>query len=240
MQPRNNKAKRSKRSQPSESSFYRDGNRHHLMSLRHPMSQILPDTMRVEIPFTTPISLYFNTSTAAGEYTVYANSLNNISLALLGLRVYGGYDTQYRKYRVENSTIEVKIVSRETAKSQFLLLTPSLDSTAISTIANFATYQDFPWTKRTVVGPITSGPCISTLKQSIDLEKFVGPHYRQQDEYAGSVGTSYTDPATLVYWKIAFANPDVNTLTTGGVSMQITLRQVVRLYEPVRSSAAIN
>ncbi len=235
------KPKRSKQQRKlRESNFYRDGNKHHVMSLRHPMSQVLPDTLRVEIPFTTPVAAYFNASTSAGEYAVYANSLNNISASLLGLRVYGGYDTQYKRYRVENSTIEVKITSRESAKSQFLLLTPSLDPTAITTLGTFATYQNLPWTKRSVIGPYVSGPSITTLTQSIDLEKFVGPHYRQQDEYAGQVGNLYTDPTTLVYWKIAFANPDLNTLTTGGVSMLITLRQVVTLYEPIRSSAAIN
>ena len=37
-----------------------------------------------------------------------------------------------------------------------------------------------------------------------------------------------------MYWLFGFANPDVNTVTTGGITYQVMMEQEVVFYQPTR------
>jgi len=204
--------------------------------VRYPLAQVLPDFQRCIIPFTCTIQNYFNLGLASGSLLLYANSLLNMSATTLGIPYYAqGPGENYAKYRVERSSITITFSSRETVKNQFLLLTPTLTPTPLIP-STYSNYTMLPWTKTTILGPISSGQSVVALSQEIDLKKLVGNHYTEQDEYAGTINTSHSflDPATLIYWHVAYLNPDTNTITTGGLSAQISIEQDVTFYQPRR------
>ncbi len=204
-----------------------------------PTRQSLPDEQRVKLAYTAVVANAFNTAAAQGFILFNANSLYDIitSGLVTGQSPYAkGYAENYQRYRVEKSLITVTCASREATDNQYLLLTPTIQSSGVAAASTFAQYSALPFSKNTVIGPITSGQSVAALTQEVDLAKLVGPHYRTQDEYAGTCTGAgvIAAPSTLVYWLFAFYNPDTNTVTTGGLNYQVMMEQIVTFYQPVR------
>jgi len=220
---------------------YQRQERSHIVYKNMTLPQLIPDELKCEIGFSMLPTNTFNAASTGSSINYYANSLLNILSGVPGITTFGtGRFDDYERYRVDRSEITLTIASRELVKNQFLILTPTLLNTAI-TAANFDEYQNLPFTKRSIIGPVTSGQSVIAITQDCDLSKFVGPHYKQQDEYAGTttVASVPTDPLTPIFWVFAFYNPDTNTLTTGGITVQAVMRQYVTFYQPVRSAASL-
>lgn len=202
------------------------------------MAQMIPDVLRAEVGFSFLPTNAFITAATGGGVTFFGNSLLHILLSTVGITTYAtGKMDDYEKYRVEGAEVTITVGSRETTKNQFLIMFPTMTSTVVSA-SNFDEYQNLPWTKRTVLGPVTSGQSITAMTQYVDYSKFVGPHYREQDEYAGSITVGAPgNPSSFVYWQLGYYNPDTNTVTTGGLSYQIVMKLHVTFYQPVRDSA---
>jgi hypothetical protein len=203
------------------------------------LAQLVPDELRCEIDFTMIPTVYFNSVANAGSVSFYANSLFQITSGVTGITAYGtGKFDDYEKYRVETSQITITMGSKEAVNCQHYFLTPTLTNSAI-TVSDWDEYSNLPYSKRTILGPYVSGQMITALSQTNNLSKFVGPHYKQQDEYAGTVASGTpANPATLVYWILAYYNPQNNTLTTGGITLQVHMKQHVVFYQPIRSIAS--
>jgi len=214
--------------------------RGHIVYKNMTLPQLIPDELRCEVGFSMLPTNTFNAASTGSSINYYANSMFNILSGVPGITTYGtGKFDDYERYRVERSEITLTIASRELTKNQFLFLTPTMLNTPI-TSANFDEYQNLPFTKRSIVGPVTSGQSVIAITQDCDMSKFVGHHYKQQDEYTGAIsGGVAADPLTPIFWVFAFYNPDTNTLTTGGITVQAILRQYVTFYQPVRNAGAL-
>ncbi len=217
--------------------------RNHIVNVHMPLSQPLPDEIRVKIPMTMSVTNAFNTAAAYGNILFNGNSLYDIITtgSISSITPYlRGYAENYQRYRVEKSYCNITCASREATENQFLLLTPTISSAGLGTASAFASYSALPFTKNTVIGPYPSGQSIAALTQQIDFVKLIGPHYRTQDEYAGTCtgAGAVAAPSTLIYWLFGYSNPDTNTVTTGGLNYQIMMEQEVVFYQPVRDTAA--
>jgi hypothetical protein len=84
--------------------------------------------------------------------------------------------------------------------------------------------------------PVGSGHTVRKLVNVVKLDKLVGPHYNQQDEYSGTLSPSAAEPATLIYWQFGAAANAAFTVTTGGLFVSVRVVQDVEYFEPERDN----
>jgi len=141
----------------------------------------------------------------------------------------------YQKARCLKSRVKFVLSSREAVNYQTVVLVPILTASQPTNAATFQQLAALPFAKKIVLGPLSSGSNSKTLSMSFSPKKLVGKQYDQQDEYAGSFLTG-SDPATLLYWQLMFYNPSVNTVTTGGIVVQVEMFNTYLMYELQRDS----
>jgi hypothetical protein len=143
-----------------------------------------------------------------------------------------GMLSNYRRYRVLKSYISIKVRNREATNPIDVILYPTQVNTAITTPAEFSYKASQPYVIRRQLGPVGASDAKAVLSMKFSPSKFYPAEYHTQDEYSGSVSTGgIVNPSTLIYWAIAFYNPSLNTVTTGGLKIWTNIAQRVLVYE---------
>ncbi len=202
------------------------------------LPRFYPDRIQETFAYTEIPTNRFNTSATVGSIAYNMNSMltlfNGGSAAVIPY--FNAFSDVYNKYRVLRSKIIVQCQSRESTNGMEILVVPmSGVSFAINTAAEYANCASLKWAQRKMLSPVGSGPNIVKLTAQVDCSKFIGPEYLTNPDYAGTPGVS--DPATMFYWVVGYYNPNLNTVTTGGVLAQVTLVQTIELYDPERTDS---
>jgi len=148
----------------------------------------------------------------------------------------------YRKYRVLSSSIKVFVRNRETVNPVVVMLFPTQTIPAVSSAAEFTFRAGQQYSQLWQLGPAGSSDATHCFKMKFSPSKFFGPQYHEQDEYAGSINSLFAvqDPATFVYWGLAGYCAGIFTMTTGGIVIDMTLKQRVLCYQVDRDENPIS
>lgn len=185
-------------------------------------------------------TLRFNTAAQVGAIYYYANSMYEMLVGTTAaIPFWAAITRNYERYLVLHSRIVVNVQNRETVNSIAICVFPCTVNTAIASGANFTSLQSLPGAKTYILQGATGGMSTHTFRLGISLPRIVGEQYEEQDQWAGVSSTAGagtpTNPTAFVYWGIAYYNPSGNnTLTTGGITCQVSITNKVRLNKPVR------
>jgi hypothetical protein len=206
----------------------------------------VPDRIVQLYRYLEPAANRFNTAVPAGSISYNMNSMDVVftgsgTQASIPYFSTGGISMSYERYRVIRSTIEVEFGSRETVNYQGVVVWPSTVQPNVNNSGDWGSVASAAGAKKFMLGPLSGGPNKHKIICTCDPQKLVGPEYLQQDEYAGTITQPTTlginDPTTLIYWGVAFHNVNVNTVTTGGIVCQVTIMNLVELFEPRRDDS---
>jgi len=202
----------------------------------------IPDTTLGNFTYNEIPAYRFNTAVATDSLYYNINSLAIVRVGGAAALVpfWDEVARSYYRYLVLSSVIIVKVRNRELVNDVTVTVFPSTNNDAVVTAADYSRVSSLPGAKTAMLQAATGGQSCHTFRLKMTLARMVGSQYLQQDQYAGvsalGSGASCKDitPTTLLRWGISFYNPNDNTLTTGGITCQVTLIQRALLTEPMR------
>jgi len=188
-------------------------------------------------------TLRFNTAAQFGSLFYRMNDLfkyNDGATNFKAVPYFVNTVQNYEKAWVISSSIEVLVQNREPVNSISVCVFPATSNTPVTTSGNFLEYASLPKSKRVTLSPSTGAMSTHKFLLHARLSQIYGPQYVEQDQYAmlpavtdGPAGTS---PSVLAFWGIAYFNATGNnTLTTGGLTVEVTLRYRVQFFDPLRT-----
>jgi len=189
-------------------------------------------------------TLRFNTAVQLGSIFYRMNDMLEVFDGTFNTRQFPFYihlAKNYLKSWVLTSSIEVIVQNREAVNSLTIIVFPSIDNTAVTTSPNFIEYASLPGAKKVTLQASTGGMSTHRFLLYSNLKKMFGDQYLMQDQYAnlGTAATGGISAAVTVpsYWGIAYYNATgANTITTGGITCEVTIRNSVQFFEPNRST----
>lgn len=189
-------------------------------------------------------TLQFNTAAQFGSIFYRMNDLFKVNDGAANAKpvpYFVNTSQNYAKAWVLSSSIEVLVQNREAVNSISVCVFPALSKTAVASANNFLEYCSLPGSKRVTLQASTGGMSTHKFVLYSKMSKMWGPQFIEQDQYAMLLtsppdGPGLTSPTSLAYWGIAYYNASGNnTLTSGGLTVEVTLRYKVQFFDPLRT-----
>jgi len=182
------------------------------------------------------VTNYFNVASQIQGAALYMTSMGEFSSGVTATYQYfSNAFASYKRYRVLHSKIQMEFRSREATNYQHLVLVPSDAATVPSSATTFEGLAQNPFAKQLILAPNGTTGCIKRFSHSFAPQKIVGREYFEQDEYS-SANTGAMSPATPLYWIFGCSASGTNTVSTGGIEVNLKLIQKIELYELERTT----
>lgn len=206
----------------------RNNNNNHIVAstLRTPFPDQLVGTFNGTVE---PTTLFATAVSSAGSPYRMTDMYNYLSATPMNFQFWNDIAGAYQRYRVLHSKATFRLSNRETTKTVYIVLAPSLSS-AVSTAGLYDEIASLPGAKCITLNPLGSGGSSRTVSLSMVPRKLVGEQYNTQDEYSGSIATG-SSPTTPLYWALYAFCVGNFTVTTGGIVSAFSLTQKVLMYE---------
>lgn len=209
---------------------------------------VQPDIFTQEFIYAEPQRNIFNTAVSFGSETWAFTDLNAFRTGVSPTFIAGlchssgriDNDAAWmRRYRVQWVKFIVRVQNRETINPITVILHPSQSLPAVASAAEVQWLMEQRSNCVRTLGPLNSGTSTAELRMKYNPEKFFGEEYHEQDEYSGAItrgssASQFASPATPVYMGLSFHNVNVNTVTTGGCVLTLTVKIKVEFFQPDR------
>lgn len=192
--------------------------------------QIYPDKMKMKALYTLTLNV------AAGASAVYINTLNLNSIRGQVPNYMDQLYLIYTKYRVFGSALKIEMIgvqsnAESTTNVVELVTYPSSSgSTPLSSATSTDVRRSLPYAKSYLI-PAALSTKIPKLTNFIKVTKMDGISKTQlkDDEYAGSLAATPTNPSNLLSWTIAVGNPGGGNYAA--FAYRLTLTYYMEVYD---------
>jgi len=199
------------------------------------LPKIFPDRLvQTFVALQAATNTYATASAGLGTAFYMTSMFEFSSGVTANFEYFANMKSSYVRYRVLRSSIEIKVASREAVNYQHFVLVPAAPgSAAPATQATWEAYAQNPFAKTFTLAPRLTAGCFHTIRHEFDPVKIVGREYLDQDEYSGLT----TTPTTPLIWMFGLWNFNSNTVTTGGVELEVKITNKCELFELDRTNS---
>lgn len=203
-----------------------------------------PNVLIAPYRYSEAPTLRFNTAIVQGAVFYRMNDMTTFfdTGGTVSVDFWAEVARMYQLCLVLSSFIEVRVQNRELVNSISVAVFPATDTSVPASATDYKTLASLPGAQRVTLQCSTGGMSTHIFKLRIKGTAMFGPDYKTDLNYCNtcvtntSLGISPSSPTLKGYWGIAFYNASgANTLTSGGITAEVTITNRVRLSQPARN-----